>query len=150
MDNQIQGQTTITADDSPSHEQLNMLDAMNFAIPEIEKLRNNLVLQREQLESELLQSEDYAQAFTAAKEANEKKRAAKMRVMSNPICAEIADKISGLQSDLKMQKSVLSEVVVRYADKTGNTSVHAPDGTTLKIVRMAKLVKEKKERRKKR
>lgn len=126
--------------------QLNMLDAINFAIPEIETLTGKLNHLKDKLNVELMQHGEYAARVEEAKEILEKRKKAKQTAMLQPICQEYAEEIKDLRSDLKHTKHVLSQTAIQYTDQTGKTHVRGPSGDMLEIVKTAKLVKVKRKR----
>jgi hypothetical protein len=138
MEQQIQGQTTI---ESSGSEQLNFFETINANLTGIAKLREDLKIVKEKLESEFAQHGSFVSAKDEAKKTREKLKEEKQIAMQSSVVSELTDEVKRIQDELKLKKEIQSDVLIAYADRSGQREINTDYGDRLIIKRSAKLVK---------
>lgn len=143
MPHQTSTQTIISSDVG---EQLSLLDTVEMGMDHVDDLKSRLKYMRESLESELLQNDEYKDSKEKMKLMREEHKVSKMKAMRSPMCIELADKIDEDRANLKLEKQSLSATILFYQEESGQTSISHND-KTYKIVKSARLQKEKSEKK---
>jgi len=85
--------------------------------------------------------EEYVRTSDICKKANKEKAQAKMKFLQRPEAKDLAEKIKDIQYQIKEIKLALSDYLTQYIKEAGTNQIPGPDGTFLKIIYTAKLVK---------
>jgi len=110
-------------------------------LTKIENHQEELKKYKEMLNNALENDQDYVKAATEAKEASQKKSAAKNAVIKQPEISNINEKVKDGMNQLKDMKTALSLHLQNYAQLAGTNQFEDNDGQVREIVYVAKVVK---------
>ena len=116
----------------------NLINAHNTRLQNLEKELHQL---RGMLADMLENDEEYVAANQEAQKLNKIKAVAKKKFCARPEAMALIDKIKDASSQAKEIKISLSDYLGQYMREANTNQLPAPDGTFLKIIYSAKLVK---------
>lgn len=116
----------------------NLINAHNTRLQNLEKELHQL---RGMLADMLENDEEYVAANQEAQKLNKIKAVAKKKFCARPEAMALIDKIKDAASQAKEIKISLSDYLGQYMREANTNQLPAPDGTFLKIIYTAKLVK---------
>lgn len=116
----------------------NLINAHNTRLQNLEKELKPL---KEMLSDMMANDEEYTLADQEAKKTSKVKTVAKKKFLARPESVSLMDKIKDLQYQIKEIKVSLSDYLGQYMRENNTNQIAAPDGTFLKIIYSAKLVK---------
>lgn len=111
-------------------------------ISSIARIKEEMKVQREMLDSALQNDPEYVEKAEAAKAATKEKSQAKQRVVKQPHAAVIADKLSAMRDETRELQDGLSYYLSEYRRLTGLSEFEDADGELGQIVTIARLVKK--------
>lgn len=135
----------VSADIPAETQQLDFLNLLNVAMDKAAELKERKKFEREKLEAEFLQDDQYASAVEAIKEQQLQKSAAKKRLILNPICSELKENIKNLSQQIREENQTTNITALQYKEKTGVSSF-IRNGREFVIVQVAKFQKARKKR----
>ncbi len=108
----------------------------------IEKLKQDLKIQKDMLDSAFLNDSVFQEHDRLVKEATKTRTATKQQISKQPNIAQVIEKINSLREDLKSLQQSLSSALAQYQKMTGATQIELDDGSVMEIVSTVKLVKK--------
>jgi len=116
----------------------NLINAHNTRLQNLEKELKPL---KEMLADMLGNDEEYVAADQESKKIGKVKALAKKKFLARPEAIALIDKIKDFSYQIKEIKISLSDYLGQYMRENNTNQLPAPDGTFLKIIYSAKLVK---------
>jgi len=110
-------------------------------IQSIDKLRIEVKKQREMIQDGFQNDPVYHEHEEKAKEAIKQKNATKQQIMKQPAMMTLANKVKGMQSELKEKQLALSDYLLEYQRLSGANQIETNDGQVLEIINSAKVVR---------
>ena len=110
-------------------------------IQSIDKLRIEVKKHREMIQDGFQNDPVYHEHDEKAKEAVKQRNATKQQIMKQPAQMTLANKVKGMQSELKEKQLALSDYLLEYQRLSGANQIETNDGQVLEIVNSAKVVR---------
>lgn len=136
-----QEQIPNTQDDSVQI-MLNLEQLIKNHITKIDKIKENLRLNREMLEDIFNNDPTYTQHAKEAKEAARIKGLTKKEILKQPQAKDLDSKVKEMSREGKELQDALSEYLREYQKMSGVNEIEGEDGEIREIVYMAKLIKK--------
>jgi hypothetical protein len=134
---------TQATDDSSSSQVdvlLSLEEMIKNNIESIDKLKQELKLQREMFEDTFNNNPTYRENSEKVKEVTKIKSQTRQQIMNQPSVLQLANKIKSNRSEVKERQSALSDYLKEYQRMTGATEIEGRDGKIREIVNDAKLI----------
>ncbi len=109
-------------------------------IESIDKLKNELKLQREMFEDSFANNPTYRENSEKVKEVTKVKSQTRAQIMNQPSVLQLANKIKSERSEIKERQGALSDYLKEYQRMTGATEIEGRDGKIREIINDAKLI----------
>lgn len=119
---------------------LNLEELIKNHIEAIDKLKDELKLQREMFEDSFNNNPTYREHVEKVKEANKAKASVRSEIVKQPSVANLKQKVDDTRFDLSEQSKTLSDLLQDFKDQTGATEIEARNGKIYAIVSVSKLV----------
>ena len=141
----VDGEIVAESSASPSNqkavsEMLNLEQLMKTTLTSIEKLKDELKLQREMFEDSFKNDETYIEHDKLAKEAARIRAATKKQLLKQPSVMILAEKVNDLRQGIKENQAFLSDYLQQWQKLSNASEIETEDGRTLRIVVISKLV----------
>lgn len=111
-------------------------------ISSIDKLKEELRVQKQMLADVFASSEIYKKHEKQTKEAAKLKVQTKLQILKQPAVVLINNKIKSMSQDIKERGASLSDYLKEYQRMTGANQIESEDGELLEIVQTAKVVRK--------
>ncbi|MBI2595712.1 hypothetical protein HYW46_03190 [Candidatus Daviesbacteria bacterium] len=121
---------------------INMEGLIKNYISSIDKLSEEVKKLKEALEDIFKNDPTFQEHSEEAKKSAKIKQKTKSEILKRTQAAELDAKIKSLRSQLKENKSALSDYLQEYAKKSGLNEIEGEDGEVREIVYVAKLVRK--------
>lgn len=121
---------------------LNLENLIKNHVSSSDKLRVELKKHKEMIADHFENDATYKLHNERVKEATKLRQQTKTQIMNIPGVKEIAEKIKGMNQDLKESQDALSDYLKEYARLTGTNEIEGEDGEVREIVYTAKLVRK--------
>ncbi len=121
---------------------LSLEQLLKTNISSIDKLKEELKIQKQMLADVFASSEVYKEHEKQAKEAAKIKGQTKLQILKQPAVVAINNKIKSMSSDIKERGASLSDYLKEYQRMTGANQIESDDGELLEIVQTAKVVRK--------
>lgn len=115
----LQGQTTITGEQSEKSEQLSFLRLINVSLDRLSTLKEGRKMAKEALDSELKQSTEFVAVTDKARIETANKKAVLKRLDQNPNVRDIRERIKDFDAQIKEEKQALGTTGLAYVKDTG-------------------------------
>lgn len=119
---------------------INMESMIKSLISSNDRLREELDLNKGMLDSILDNDQTYKEHSDLAKEASKVKSNTKREILKQPQASDLANKVQSLRSQMKENKSALSDYLKEYQRMSGVNEIEGEDGEVREIVFTAKLI----------
>ncbi|KKT76181.1 MAG: hypothetical protein UW86_C0001G0032 [Microgenomates group bacterium GW2011_GWA1_Microgenomates_45_10] len=141
----VDGEIVAESSASPSNqkavsEMLNLEQLIKTTLTSIEKLKDELKLQREMFEDSFKNDETYIEHDKLAKEAARIRAATKKQLLKQPSVMILAEKVNDLRQGIKENQAFLSDYLQQWQKLSNASEIETEDGRTLRIVVISKLV----------
>ncbi|HEV2339501.1 MAG TPA: hypothetical protein VGT05_01905 [Patescibacteria group bacterium] len=111
-------------------------------IQSIDRLRVEIKKQREMIQDGFVNDPVYREHEEKAKEAAKQKNTTKQQIMKQPAMLILANKVKGMQAEVKEKQLALSDYLLEYQRLSGVNQVEMGDGEVLEIINSAKVVRK--------
>jgi hypothetical protein len=125
-----------------SDELLTIDSAIKSRMGQLNKLKNDLKVQKEMLDSFLENDEKYCEAVELSKKANGVKNAVKAQLLKQPEAANLNETIKAIKEQVFELNEGLSYYLREYQRLTGANEFEGEDGELQQIIYVAKLVRK--------
>jgi len=120
---------------------LNLEGMIKSNISSIDKLTEEVRIQKEMLDSIFENDETFKAHSAAAKEAQRIKTATKNEILKRPDVAHVFEKFKGIKLELKEAKESLASYLSEYQRMSGVNEIAGEDGIIREIIYVPKLIK---------
>lgn len=120
---------------------LNLQEMIKNYIQSLDKLREEKKKVQEMFEDSFLNNPVYRENAEKAKEALKVKATTRQQIASQPSVIALAQKLKGLNADIKEREVALSDYLLEYQRLTGANEIEDAEGQIREIVNSAKLIK---------
>lgn len=110
------------------------VEAILTQIARVRELTAKAKEQAAKLEEELLLHEGYFTAAQAVDEARKGKKDVRVAIMTdNPDLYDLSGTVKKLRSDLSLERGTLSDLLLEYQKKSGESAIETADGVRVTI-----------------
>lgn len=120
---------------------LNLEEMIKNYIQSLDQLREEKNKLQEMFEDSFVNNPVYRENAEKAKEALKVKATTRQQIASQPSVIALAQKVKGLNSDIKERQVALSDYLLEYQRLTGANEIEDAEGQIREIINSAKLVK---------
>lgn len=125
-----------------SSELITIDSAIKSRVGQLNKLKNDLKVQKEMLTSYLENDEKYREAVELSKKANGVKNTVKAQLLKQPEAANLNETVKSLKEQVFELNEGLSYYLREYQRLTGANEFEGEDGELQQIIYVAKLVRK--------
>jgi len=124
---------------------LNLDGLIKRCVAGIDRVKQDLKIQKDMLDSAFLNDPVYQEHDKAVKEATKVRSRTKQAITKQQNVAQIVEKINVLKDQMKELQQSLSQSLQQYQKLSGATQIELEDGSVMEIVSTVKLVKKSSE-----
>jgi len=124
---------------------LNLDGLIKRCVSGIDRVKQDLKIQKDMLDSAFLNDAVYQEHDKAVKEATKVRSGTKQAITKQSNVAQIVEKINAMREQLKDLQQSLSQSLQQYQKLSGATQIELEDGSVMEIISTVKLVKKSSE-----
>lgn len=138
----VDNTTSTAANGDGASALLSLEELIKNHIDSIDKLRDELKLQKEMFEDSFNNNPTYKEHTDKVKEVTKARGSVRQQISKQPSVAQLDQKIKDMRFDISEQSKTLSDLLQDYKEQTGATQIETRDGQLMEIVSTSRLIRK--------